>query len=94
MEKTNWYCKKQYQGLDKVYGFDKKDGERINKKQELTKYSKSDLIYNSKFGFYKYHMINRFNSLSSESKHLYLFEFKDDFDGFNNLIKKSQKRKK
>ena len=39
-------------------------------------------------------MINRFNSLSSESKHSYLFEFKDDFDGFNNLIKKSQKRKK
>ena len=72
LKKQTGIVKNQYQGLDKVFEFDKKkDDERINKKP-VKKYSKSDLIYRSKFSFYKYCNIKRFNSLSFES-YLYLY---------------------
>ena len=55
--------KKQYQGLGKVCGFDKK--------LIIIKYNKSDLVYNTVHSFYKYHDINKFNKLSIESKHFF-----------------------
>ena len=78
--------------------FDKKDDcEKINQKQKrLKKYTKSDLIYDINFSFYKYHNVKRFDSRSFESKYSNLFEFKYNLDNFNKLepAKKSQKRKK
>ena len=45
-------AKKQYQKLDVTFEFDK-----IIKKEKptLENYSKSDLIYNSRYGFYNYY---------------------------------------
>ena len=108
-KKQTGIVKKQHQGLGKVFEFDKKeDDERINKKP-VKKYSKSDLIYRSKFSFYKYCNIKRFNSLSFESYlYLYLFifiylylslysyllEIKYDADNLNNLKLQNENTKK
>ena len=55
MEKQTDIAKKQYQGLDKVYEFDKKEGdETINKddrKTILKKYNNSDSIYDANHRF-------------------------------------------
>ena len=37
-KKSNWHCKKKYQRLDKIHGFDKKDGVK-----KLTKIKKSQI---------------------------------------------------
>ena len=48
---------KQYQGLDKVYEFNKKEGdETINNDDKipiLKRYNKSTLINSSRYSFYK-----------------------------------------
>ena len=65
-------AKEQYQKLDDTYEFHK-----IIKKEKLTleNYSKSDLMYDSNYSFYKqYHCIKKFDNLSIESKQLFLFE--------------------
>ena len=61
MKKQTDIAKKQYQGLDKIYEFDKKENEETkntDKKEEsaTTKKNsvKSNLFYSSKFTFYKY----------------------------------------
>ena len=57
-------AKKQYQKLDDAHEF-----HEIIKKEKLTleNYSKSDLIYNSNYSFYKYYPdSNKFNNLSVE----------------------------
>ena len=50
-------AKKQYQGLDKIYQFNKTTNERLT----LKKYNKTDLIYNSKYSFYKYYRDSKKN---------------------------------
>ena len=37
-KKSNWHCKKKYQRLDKIHGFDKKNGVK-----KLTKIKKSQI---------------------------------------------------
>ena len=58
-------AKKQSRKLDNTY-----EPEKIIKKQKLTfkKYNGSNLIYNSKYSFYKYYKIN-FNNFSVTSKY-------------------------
>ena len=82
-------AKKQYQKLDDAYRFDK----IIKKeKQALKKYSKSDLIYNSNYSFYKYFCdVKKFDSLFPESKYSFLTKFFNDLNKFNKL--KTQKEK-
>ena len=66
------------------------------KKQTFKKHNKSDLIKNSKFNFYKYANIKRFNILSFEAKYPHLFDFKYGLYHFNKLQcqKESTKIKK
>ena len=52
LKKQIHIAKKQYQGLDKVYNFDKKE---CDKKPILKKYNKSHLIYEANYSFHKYH---------------------------------------
>ena len=68
---------KQYQTLDKIYGTD----ETISKKSIPKNYSKSDLIYDCNYSFYKYCNVKKIDNLFSKSKHSFLAEF------FNDLIK-------
>ena len=87
-------AKKQYQKLDDTYEFD-----NIIKKEKpvLENYSKSDLIYNSSYCFYKYYRESKkFDNLSLESKYLFLAEFFIDLNKSNKLNpkNKAQKRKK
>ena len=57
-------AKKHYQKLDDTYEFDKV----IKKKTTYENYSKSDLIYNSKYSFYKYYCDSKkIDDLSLES---------------------------
>ena len=46
-----------------LWSHTKEVNEKVNKKSTLQKYNKSDLIYSSKFSFYKYYSIKRFNIL-------------------------------
>ena len=68
--------KKQYQGLDKVFIFNK-DNENMNDpliKKENKKYNTSNLTYN-KLSFYSYSDDKKFDSLSFKSKYSYLLSF-------------------
>ena len=69
---------KQYQRLDNTYEFDK----LIKKEQPtLGKCSKSNVIYNSNYNFYKYYCDSKkIDNLSLNSKHLFLVNF---LDGLN-----------
>ena len=84
MKKQTDIAKKQYQGLDKVHGFDKEDDEAI-KNSKLKKYKELDLVYKSKFSFYKYCDINIFRRNSIDSKYNDLGYFHRDLDKFNIL---------
>ena len=57
--------KKEYQGLDKAFKFDKKEGdETINKDDEkpiLKMYKKLDLMHDGKHSFYKYGDIKKYD---------------------------------
>ena len=82
-------AKKQYQKLDNTSEFDK-----IIKRENLTieNYSKSDLIYNSRYGFQNYyHNDEKFNNLSIKSKYSLLVKFFNNANKFNKL--KTQKEK-
>ena len=50
---------KQYQTLDKIYGTD----ETISKKSISKNYSKSDLIYDCNYSFYKYCNVKKFDNV-------------------------------
>ena len=79
---------KQYQALDKIHELD----ETINEKPSLKNYSKSYLIYDSNYKFYKcYHDIKKFDNFSLKSKHLFQVNFSGDLDKFSKL--KTQKEK-
>ena len=52
LKKQIHIAKKQYRGLDKVYEFDKKEGD---KKPVLKKHNKSNLVYEANYSFHKYH---------------------------------------
>ena len=82
--------KKQYQKLDDTFEF-----EKITKKEKptLESYSKSDLIYNSSYSFFKcYCDCKKFDNLSFKSKSSFLAEFFNDLNKCNKL--KTQKEKK
>lgn len=60
IKKQTDFVGKQYRGLNKVFGFDKKEDKTINKEkgiQHLINIKKSNLMYNSKHSFHKYHNI-------------------------------------
>ena len=69
---------KQYQGLIKVYKFDKKEGNETikkehkndNEKPTVKEYNRSNLIYNSNRSFYKYYNVKKIDNLSFKSKYL------------------------
>ena len=67
-------AKKQYQKLDKVFEYNKKE-------KKLKSRVKSNLIYSKEFTFYKYHTTKQFAKLSW-SKGNYLIEFKDILELF------------
>ena len=73
---------KQYQGLIKVYKFDKKEGNETikkikkehkndDKKPTVKEYNRSNLIYNSNHNFYKYCNVKKIDNLSFKSKYLF-----------------------
>ena len=83
-------AKKQYQKLDYNYEFD-----NIIKKEKPIheNYSKSNLIYNSNYSFYR--DSKKLDNLSLESKHLLLAGFFDYLNKFNKLNpRKKHKRGK
>ena len=58
----------------------------------IENYSKSDLIYNSRYGFQNYyHNDEKFNNLSIKSKYSLLVKFFNNANKFNKL--KTQKEK-
>ena len=85
-------ARKQYQWLNKIF--------KPNEKEEptLKKYNKSNLIYNTKYSFYKYHPDGKkFDKLSFKSKYSFPIDFFNDLNEFNNLNtqkEKTQKKKK
>ena len=84
--------KNKYKKLDDTFEFNK-----IIKKEKPTfkNYNKSNLIYNSKYSFYKYYWDSKkSDSLSFKSKYSFLFEFFNDLNKFNNLIEKKEKKTK
>ena len=87
-------AKKQYQKLDHTFEFNK-----IIKKEEPTfnNYNKSNLIYNSKYSFYKYYRDSKkFDNLSFKLNYSFLYEFLNDLNEFNKrkIIKEIAKKKK
>ena len=67
----------------------KEDVGTRKKKIALKKYNNSNLIYSSKFSFYKYHNIKKFDQLSFKTKYSDLAEFSYDLN--QKLKKKTQK---
>ena len=64
IKSTNDIAKKQYQGLSKFFKSDEKE------KLTIKKYNESDLIYNSKYRFYKYYSDSKkIDNFSSKSKY-------------------------
>ena len=73
--------RKWYQKLENTYEFHK-----IIKKEKLTleNYSKSELICDSNYSFFKYYRdIKKFDNLSLKLKHSFLAEFFNDLNKFN-----------
>ena len=86
--------KKQYQKLHDNFGFDK-----IIKNEETTfkNYNKSNLIYNSKYRFYKhYRSSKKIDNLSFKSKFSFLHRFLKDLNKFEMLktLKQETENKK
>ena len=85
-------AKKQYPILDNNFWFDK-----IIKKEKLAleNYSKSDLIYNSHYSFYKYHSDSKkFDNLSLKSRYSFLAGFLNALNKFNQLKTQRENTKK
>ena len=59
---------KQYRGLNKVYGFDKKEGDNENNRTDK-KYKNSNIVYDRKHTFYKYRHIEKNAILSFKWKY-------------------------
>ena len=57
----------------------------INNKISLKNYNRSDLIYNEKYNFYKYHDIRKFNDLYFQPKYAFLVSFYQDLKKPKNL---------
>ena len=75
-------AKKSLKKLDDTYEFNK----IIEKQTPLfKKYNRSNLIYNSKYSFYEYYSIKKFNSLSLTSKYLITLSFYRYLKKCNNL---------
>ena len=72
LKKETDIAKKQYEQLNNLFKFDKKE-EPITiqkEKQTIKQYKKSYLIYNSKHSFYKYyHDSKKFTNLSFNRKY-------------------------
>ena len=65
------------------------------RKPKLENYSKSDLIFNSNYSFYKHFCdTKKFDNLSLKSKHSFPSNFFDDLDKFNKLKTQKEKTKK
>ena len=79
-------AKKQCQELNKIFQFD----EAINKKSTPKKYNTSNLMYNSKYSFFKYYRDSK-KLFFLKSKYSFLAYAFNDLDNFNKL--KSQKGK-
>ena len=81
---------KQYQKLGNTFGFAK-----IIKKENPVheNYSKSDLIYNRNYSFYKYYRVSKkIDKLSFKSKYSFQAEFFNDINKFNELIIKQDEK--
>ena len=100
MKKQTDFAKKQSQGLDKVFEFDKKEGDETiikdDKRPTLKKYNKSNLIYDSKItniwlSFYEHNDIKMFDNLSLESKYSFLADFFNNLDKYKKLKPKKEK---
>ena len=58
-------------------------------------YNKSDLIYNSKYCYYKYYRDSKkFDNLSLKTKYFFLAHFFNDLNKFNGLKTQKEKTKK
>ena len=84
--------KKQYQKLHHIYKFDKTVK---TENPTFKKYNRSKLIYNSRYSFYEFDNIKKFNSLSHTTKYPILPLLYINFN-LNNLNpqKESAKEKK
>ena len=100
MKKQTDFVKKQSQGLDKVYEFDKKEGDETiikdDKRPTLKKYNKSNLIYDINItniwpSFYEHNDIKKFDNLSLESKYSFLADFFNNLDKCKKLKPKKDK---
>ena len=81
-------AKEQYQGLIKPFRPDEK------KESTIKNYNKSNLMYDRKCSFYKYRDSEEFNNISFKSKYLFLFEFFNDLNKFDNLKAIKEKKTK
>ena len=82
-------AKKQYQTLDTIYESDEKEEPKIKK------YNKSNLIYNSKYSFYKHYSDRKkFDNISFESKNSFLNEFFNYLIKFNKLTTQKEETQK
>ena len=76
--------KKQYQKLENDY-----------KLSIIGKYSKSNLIYDANYSFYKYYCdTKKFDSLSFRSKYSFLSKFLDDINKFSDVKPRTENIKK
>ena len=83
LKMQNDIANKQYQKLDNHCVFDK-----MIKKEALTfkNYNKLNLIYNCKYGFYKYYSESKkFDNLLFKSIYAFLYQFLNDLNKFNKL---------
>lgn len=78
VKKQNDITKKQYQGLDKVFEFNKKKQHKIRNLDQTKnrKSIKSNLFYSNKFTCFKYHNIEKFTRHSFSTKVKDVKEFK------------------
>ena len=61
-------AKKQYQQLYNTYESEKIIRKKKQKKKTLSKYNRSNLIFDCKYSFYPYYNIKSFNSIFLKSK--------------------------
>ena len=83
IEKQTSVAKKQYQKFDNVFESNKKEEDRTKNKNRKSR-TKSNLVYNKYFAFYKYHNTKEFAAKHSfVSKQNDLKEFKNILELFN-----------
>ena len=103
MKKQSNIAGKKYQGINKVYEFDKKEVDETinkeekynNKKQTNKKYDRQNFRCNSNHSFYKYHKIKIFDNLPFQSKYSFLIGFFNDLEKFDRIdLQRKHKNKK